>query len=192
MCGSFPVTVLAVPGSPTQCVQSYFTLENKGVVNFNLLFHSGQNIHVMIVEKSQREHEFNNEPFPLSLFRKSKMAAPPLPLPVSPVSLALQRRAAWFIYSMQEVIKSKRSKAVDRLNIPPRVPTPPGRTAPLPLFTDWQLPQHSKHIVTTWGADPQVCVCYRDRYRNTEGEWRADVFMCHGGISRAGATSKPH
>lgn len=68
---------------------------------------------------------------------------------------------------------------MDRINIPPRDPTPPGHTAPLPLFTDRLLPpppQHSTHIVTTWGTDPQfrLCVCVTDRvrYRDRGGERR--------------------
>lgn len=72
---------------------------------------------------------------------------------VSPTSPPMQQPgAAVFIYSVQEVINSKTSKAVDRINIPPRDPAPRGLTAPLPLFTDRLLPpppQHSTHIVTT-------------------------------------------
>lgn len=99
-----------------------------------------------------------------------------------------QCRAAQFIYSVQEVINSKRSKAVDRINILPQDPTSPGYKAPLPPFTDWLLPpppQHSAHIVTTWGTDPHIrqCVSVRDRerWRDRVGERRCGVFMCFVG-----------
>lgn len=84
--------------------------------------------------------------------------------------------AAQFISRVQEVINSRGSKAADRINILPQDLTPPGYTALLPLFTD-QLrpppPQHSTHIVTTWGADPHNTICVYVCV------WRGGgVFMC--------------
>lgn len=55
----------------------------------------------------------------------------------------------------------KVQRTANRINIPPWDLTPPGRTAPLPLFTDWLQPRHSTHChhMRHWPPSWCVCVC---------------------------------